>query len=224
MSTRRALPGWLLLVAVPFLLLILLGRCATADAQVPSAAYLHRDAMLESAWETFGLGAPTATLAGQIHLESAWDPDAQSWVGAQGLAQFMPATARDMARLHPAACAPANPFDPGWAMRCRDRYMASLLRAVRDAATESDRWAMALSAYNGGLGWVRRDQASCLEAPPVCDQWCDPLRWWGFVELTPDPRRAAWAVRENRGYPRRIVCQLGPRYAAAGWGRAVACP
>ena len=98
------------------LLVVALMGASTAEAQrIPLAAWTHRSEMVRSAYRIHGPGAPVATLAGQIHQESGWRADARSWVGAQGLAQFMPATAADMARLHPADCAPANPYSPKWA-------------------------------------------------------------------------------------------------------------
>lgn len=201
-------------------LILLLSPAARAQSPLCEE---YREEILESAWETFGPGAPTADLVAQLHQESGCRTGAVSRVGARGLAQFMPATAGDMATRY-AACRPADPFEPEWAIRCRDLYMAEQLRALR-ASTESDHWAMALSAYNGGRGWVLRDRAACRAEPWPCHEArCDPGRWWFHVELTPDPRRAAWAVKENRGYPRRILCTLAPKYAAAGWGRTVGCP
>lgn len=181
----------------------------------------YRVELTRSARQTFGPAAPVADLAAQVHQESACDPNARSRVGALGLTQFMPLTATDMAARFPSVCAPANPRSPRWALRCRDRYMKSLLEANDHAQTESDQWAFALSAYNGGDTWRKRDQQMCRAAPIICEP-CNPRRWWGHVEFTPDPRRAEWAVRENRGYPSRIMCVLAPRYES--WGRSVGCP
>jgi len=181
----------------------------------PSGAQRWRRTVVTVAHQQFGLNAPIATLAAQLHQESAWKPDARSHAGALGMAQFMPATARDMARLHPTACAPAQPFDPRWAIRCAARYDADLYRAIR-AQTLCDRWAMTLSAYNGGLGWVYRDQRTAR------DVQLNPGRWWGNTEVV-NAGRSISAWLENRGYPRRILHTLAPRYVQAGWGKS-ACP
>lgn len=177
-----------------------------------------------SAFRTFGPEAPVSTLAAQLHQESACRPDANSRAGAQGLAQFMPATAADMAARHADVCQPAQPFSAQWAVQCRDRYMRDLLRQYRNSASESDQWAFALSAYNGGGGWVTRDKLVCQtpKYPQTCAV-CDPSRWWGNVELHFDTRRAPSNVKENKSYPRRIMCQLAPRYELQGWGRAIPC-
>lgn len=208
------------------LLALLVLFCATAQAQVPTQCEQYRAAITRSAYRTFGPSAPVALLAAQIHQESGCREAARSRVGALGLTQFMPATAADMALRHPDVCAPANPFSADWAIRCRDRYMSDLLRQFRGGDREADDWGMALSAYNGGAGWVNRDQRMCRANVPLlfpCEP-CNPTRWWGNIELTPDPRRARWAVKENRGYPHRIMCVIAPRYIAQGWGRGVECP
>lgn len=183
--------------------------------QVPAAAWQYRAEVAESALETFGPGAPIATLAAQLHQESAWRADAVSWAGAQGMAQFMPTTAADMAQRY-AACQPANPFDPVWSIRCRDRYLHSLLRALRPlnhpALERCDRWAFALRAYNGGLGWINRDRTRTRADGADADDW-------QTVALYNAGRRES-AHRENREYPARIFA-LDARYAL--WG-ARACP
>lgn len=189
---------------------------------VPPAAREHQREVTLVARRTFGLNAPVSTLAAQLHQESRWRSNARSPVGAVGLAQFMPATAADMARQHPAECAPANPLDPSWAIRCQQRYMRSLLDDLKPWVTHPpftacSGWAMGLSAYNGGAGWVRRDRMQAQL------KGYDPNVWFGSVETHPDPRRAARFVKENRGYPRLILLRLTPQYVAAGWGRGVTC-
>lgn len=76
--------------------------------------------------------------------------------------------------------------------------------------------AMTLSAYNGGLGWLRRDVRLTKTFG------LNPRLWWKHVE-TVNAGRAKWAIKENRGYPRRILFLLEPLYEKAGWGKGV-CP
>ena len=209
-------------IAYLALLLALLLALDSLAQSFPCEQY--RTIIARSAYKTFGPDAPVADLTAQAHQESGCKPDAKSKAGAQGLTQFMPATAADMAARHPDVCAPAQPFSPVWSIRCRDRYMREQLQRFADAATESDQWAFALSAYNGGAGWVNRDKLVCTKAPPFTCPICDPLRWWDNVELSPDLRRSPANIRENRGYPKRIMCVIAPRYAAAGYGRMIGCP
>jgi len=77
-----------------------------------------------------------------IVVESALDPNAVSPKGAQGLAQLMPATARE---LHV-----ADPFDPVQAVDAAARRLHELLER------SGGRFVTALAAYNAGSGAVAR--------------------------------------------------------------------
>ncbi|MDW9328117.1 transglycosylase SLT domain-containing protein, partial [Escherichia coli] len=57
----------------------------------------------------------------QLHQESGWRPDAVSPAGAQGLAQFMPATADWISQLMPGLNS-REPFNPAWAIRALVSY------------------------------------------------------------------------------------------------------
>lgn len=203
------------------LLIVVIGWLAIAMAGplfasgIPEACRIYQRRITQEAHTTFGIMAPVSTLAAQIHQESACRSSAVSPVGATGLAQFMPATARDMSERY-SSLGPPAPMDPRWAIAAQMLYMRELTRAA-PGATECDTWAFGLSAYNGGLGWVRRDQTQARAAGK------NPAVWFGQVELTPDGRRAAAAVRENRGYPRRILLSITPIYVAGGYGRGITC-
>lgn len=181
---------------------------------VPDHSVRYRLAIEREAGAVFGLNASPARIAAQIHQESLFRPKAESPY-AQGLAQFTPDTARWIATAFPEECGTADPWDASWSIRCAVRYDAWLLQRI-DAATECDRWAMALSAYNGGLGWVQRDIKLAKAAAGT-----DPRRWFGHVERFSG--RAAWAFKENRGYPRRILTVLEHAYVDAGWEGSPAC-
>ena len=88
-----------------------------------------------------------ALLAAQLYAESNFNPFATSPVGAQGIAQFMPETARAMGL--------ADPYDAAAAIDAQARLMRDLLR--RFAAVP-----LALAAYNAGPGPV----AACGCVPP----------------------------------------------------------
>lgn len=77
-----------------------------------------------------------------IHAESAYQPDAQSPKGAQGLMQLMPATQKDMQV--------SNPFDPADNIRGGTAYLSWLLD------TFNDDWELAAAAYNAGPNAVQR--------------------------------------------------------------------
>lgn len=187
--------------------------CQPATAQVPAGAWEHQRYLTQVAQSRFGVTAPVARLAAQVHQESAWRPDVCSWAGACGLTQFMPKTAAWMAEIYPRELAPADPTNPQWAMLAQVYYNHWLGQRIR-GEDECAHWAMVLSAFNGGIGWLERDRRLTESAG------ADPHRWFGHVERY--TRRADWAREENRGYVARILLDLEPRYLDAGWpGRPV---
>lgn len=91
-------------------------------------------------------GLPAQMLARLLWQECRYRPAiidgrVRSPAGALGIAQFMPATAREM------GIDPLNPFE---AIPAAARYLAGLYRA-----TGKD-WRKALAAYNWGIGNVQR--------------------------------------------------------------------
>lgn len=85
-------------------------------------------------------GIDAALLAAVASVESNFNPGAVSPAGAQGLMQFMPATAQGLG---------VNPLDPASAVDGAARYLKDLTRQF--GSTE-----LALAAYNAGPGTVNR--------------------------------------------------------------------
>lgn len=196
--------------ALFWLALALLVNAALA-APIPPDAARYRLPLIQTVQAHCGLGCPVADFAAQIHQESRWRADARSPVGAIGLTQFMPATSAWIAGVYPRELAGNRPLDPVWAMRAMVLYDGWLHERIK-GATACDRAAKAKSAYNGGLGWVYRDEKAARAAG------LDPARWWGHVERVNAGRSAAnW--RENRDYPRLILTVHAPAFERAGWGR-----
>ncbi len=88
---------------------------------------------------------PPTMLERLLYQECRWREDIitgrkTSPVGAQGIAQFMPATAAEMG---------INPLDPAQAIDAAGKYLAQLHRMFGD-------WTRALAAYNWGMGNVSR--------------------------------------------------------------------
>lgn len=86
-------------------------------------------------------GVPPIVLAALLQQESEYNPRAVSPVGAQGIAQFMPDTARGIGL--------ANPFEPHSAIRAAGRLLGSHLRRFGSIP-------LALAAYNAGEGAVTK--------------------------------------------------------------------
>jgi hypothetical protein len=84
---------------------------------------------------------PMNVLAAQLYAESGFNPFATSGAGAQGIAQFMPGTARSYGLK--------NPYDPFAAIDAQAHLMSDLLRQFGKVS-------LALAAYNAGSGAVEK--------------------------------------------------------------------
>jgi soluble lytic murein transglycosylase-like protein len=201
------LVGFGAVMAIMFLALAI--GASAAHAQVPTDAARYRLTLTREARAVWGLNAPIASFAAQVHQESRWNPEATSQVGAQGLAQFMPSTATWISGLYP-SLADRAPRNPTWALRALVTYDAQLFTEVRQADDDCQRFAFALSAYNGGIGWVHRRQAKASK-PGICfGQAC---------LINPGIKPSAQA--ENEAYPRHILQRHQALYQ--DWGPGV-CP
>ncbi|MGK2889831.1 MAG: hypothetical protein ACSLEN_14245 [Candidatus Malihini olakiniferum] len=121
---------------------------------MPIEARLYiKNELTRNSRAVWGIDAPVTTFSGQIHQESQWKTTALSpWVCPLGLAQFMPATSSWIA-----ISTPLN-WKPNRITR-HDRFMRALVQYKRwnwqhipATASNCDRMACTLSAYNGRLG------------------------------------------------------------------------
>ena len=119
---------------------------ALTDALPGFVPARFRKAILASAMKW---NVSAALLAAQLYAESGFDPDAGSPAGAQGIAQFMPATA--------ASYGLSNPFDPDEAIDAQGHLMSDLLKQFGSPA-------LALAAYNAGPGAV--SGCNCIPSYP----------------------------------------------------------
>jgi hypothetical protein len=113
-----------------------------------------------------------------------------------------------------------NRFDPEMQLRAMILSEKLLYHRIRfETASDVDKLAFMLSAYNGGLGGVLQDRRLCR--PPGCDD----TKWFGNVAL--NSRKAKRAVTGyrvafydiNRCYPRYILMDRRPTYAPYLSGR-----
>ncbi len=179
---------------------------ASQANQASSAKY--RGDLIRIAHATWGLDAPVPVFAAQIHQESGWNTAAVSRVGALGMAQFMPATARWWCTLNKLSLGNCQPSNPIWAMRAMIGYDQWLYQRVA-ATSEYDRIWATLRAYNGGLGHWQRE--AMLARPSQQRQDIDLQ--------CGQASRSVKHCPENLGYPDRILNRLQPLYA--GWGPVV---
>ena len=89
-------------------------------------------------------GLPPEVLAAQLDVESRWDPGAESPVGAQGLAQFMPETWELYGE--------GEATDPEASIRAQGYYLRDLrgMIAELEPADEQEEIELVLASYNAG--------------------------------------------------------------------------
>lgn len=107
-------------------------------------------------------------LAAQANSESAFDPQALSPEGAQGLMQLMPETAVDMQVL--------NVFDPAESIKGGSKYNHWLYKTYWRHLTPENALAFTFASYNSGVGHVLDAQRLALRDN------ADPNVWFGSVE------------------------------------------
>lgn len=122
---------------------------ADAPAPVLSAYYpfLYGETIEKHARRT---RLPPHLVAGIIRQESAFDVRAESWAGARGLMQLMPATAKEVAGKLGRVHRPAELFDPEYSILLGSTYFRYVLDRF-DGNVE-----LALAGYNGGPNRIRR--------------------------------------------------------------------
>lgn len=210
-AALRTASKLLLIALAAVLLLATCGSPAHAADQIPRAALQHRAMLKREAQRVWGLNAPTASFAAQIHQESLWNAKARSPVGALGIAQFMPATAQWIGGMDQTLVS-RDPLNPAWSIRALVVYDKWLWDRVR-GEDECNRMAFAMASYNGGLGWTNKRKARSAQ-PNVC---------FGAT-CTINPGIHPANQRENQRYPELILKRWEPLYESQfGWGRGV-CP
>ena len=152
------------------------------------------EALARDEYRRAGMAAHAAWLLAQLEAESAFDPMAESPVGALGLAQFMPPTAAEEFPLTDPPCADVDRTDPVCSARAQARYMRRVAQWVDDRGDLH----LAAAGYNAGAGHIAKQQRACAAA-----MGCDPGRWFGNVEKF--CMRPEWACRESRTYLQRIA-------------------
>jgi peptidoglycan lytic transglycosylase len=109
-----------------------------------------------------GFTLDKALVYGFMRQESAFNPKARSYVGAMGLMQLMPATARIVATRYAPEAQGGNPYDPSVNMSLGQAYIGSLLGEVDNNLVRT------VAGYNGGPGNVMRwDNTLNASADPL---------------------------------------------------------
>jgi membrane-bound lytic murein transglycosylase F len=141
----------------------------------------------------------------QMYQESRFDPTARSWVGALGLMQVMPRTAREV------GIGDVRKPEPG--IHAGVKVLARYGEIFEDPEiSEPDRIHFALAAYNAGPGHVADGRRL------AADLNLDSSRWFGHVEKAmPLLAKRRFARTARHGYcrcsePVKYVREIQSRY------------
>jgi soluble lytic murein transglycosylase-like protein len=128
-----------------------------------------------------GYSVDRALLWGFMRQESAFNPKARSYVGAMGLMQLMPGTARLIVRNTSSDQMAANFYDPSTNIALGQAYIGSLLSEVDNNLVRT------AAGYNGGPGNV--------------------LRWDNSLNASQDPLLyvASIPLNETRDFVQRVL-------------------
>lgn len=104
------------------------------------------------------VGTDWRLLKAQCYQESRLNPLAVSPVGAMGLCQFMPLTAKEMQKRHHGL---TDFWLPEVSIRAAGLYMARMNRFWSSPRPPMDRYMLALASYNAGAGNIHKAQKTC---------------------------------------------------------------
>ncbi|NDH60914.1 MAG: lytic transglycosylase domain-containing protein [Alphaproteobacteria bacterium] len=128
-----------------------------------------------------GFTVDRALVYGFMRQESAFNPKARSVVGAMGLMQLMPGTARAVMSRYAPDQAGGNPWDPSTNMALGQAYLLVLMGGVDDNLVRT------AAGYNGGPGNV--------------------MKWDGRLNADQDPLLyiASIPLHETRDFVQRVL-------------------
>ena len=129
-----------------------------------------------------------------------FNPAAESGVGARGLMQLMPRTAKDVAKKLDVRYAESKLLEPNYSLKLGTTYVQEQINHFNGS------YVLALAGYNAGAGRVREwiELYGDPRSPNV-----DPIDW---VELIP--------AHETRNYVQRIMESLQVYRAKLAGGTA----
>lgn len=137
----------------------------------PRAPFLSRSQGIISPYDAHfkrhggAIGWDWRLMAAQCYQESAFDPNAVSWAGAQGLMQIMPSTAQHLNL-------PAEQiYHPEKNIQAAARYLRELEYKFSDIQPRTERMWFALAAYNGGAGHIQDARTLARQEGRNANRW-----------------------------------------------------
>ena len=137
----------------------------------PRAPFLSRSQGIISPYDAHfkrhggAIGWDWRLMAAQCYQESAFDPNAVSWAGAQGLMQIMPSTAQHL------NLPIEQIYHPEKNIQAAARYLRELEYKFSDIQPRTERMWFALVAYNGGAGHIQDARTLARQAGKNANRW-----------------------------------------------------
>ena len=148
------------------------------ESRKPVEAWKHRGTFKRDLIKRYGHARFLNLVGSQIYRESLWKHDAESWVGAYGCGQFMPATqgdakywARDLGHIDWGNCRQS--------VRASIRYMKAIVRRIKvpshitdEREAEAYVYREAVKDYNRGMGHGDKERrlGYCVRRDSACDE------------------------------------------------------
>lgn len=205
-------------------------------APIPDGAKTYLSELVHRQLELWPDAPKPHFLAGQIEQESCislkhsrcWSPRAELKTSREngiGFGQFTRAynadgsirfdVIDDLRRAHPELYGWSwdTRYDASYQLKALVLMDRGIYTRVKGAASDTDRLAFMLSAYNGGEGGLRQDRRLCANT-----KGCDQNRWKGHVERTSLKAKAAKPgygksfFHINREYVTNVLEVRSPKY------------
>lgn len=137
----------------------------------PRAPFLSRSQGIISPYDAHfkrhggAIGWDWRLMAAQCYQESAFDPNAVSWAGAQGLMQIMPSTAQHL------NLPMEQIYHPEKNIQAAARYLRELEQKFADIHPREERMWFVLASYNGGAGHIQDARTLARQAGKNANRW-----------------------------------------------------
>jgi membrane-bound lytic murein transglycosylase F len=176
-----------------------------AELRTKTTGQISRyDALVRKHAERFNLDWRLALA--QMYQESRFDPTARSFVGARGLLQVMPRTAREMG-YH-------NLEDPEIGVKAGLQYLDWVRDRFESTLSPADRTWLALAAYNVGFGHVNDARRIATQRGWNGDRWFGNVERAMLLKEKPEVHRTTRFGYARGSEPVNYVRDIRDRYRA----------
>lgn len=147
-----------------------------------SAKYInnHRISVFDELFKRHAktIGWDWRLIASMAYQESRFNPNAESWAGAQGLMQLMPRTAESLGVT--------DIYDPNQNVMAATKYLQNMSRIFSYIEDKKERQKFILASYNAGLGHVKDAIALTQKHNKNPNVWDDHVAEFILLKSTPE--------------------------------------